>query len=204
MAWFQTDQLDGYTESGFKDRPSRSTGYRVYGGYYARYSYSIQKVNGEGPLMIIRTPQPPNWMGILSQGLGIAPPEAPVTGYMVSIMQPRVIPFKVWMRQTPPPPLRQTGWSVSLLGPLLQILQLQGTCSLCIPTKCWGFKIVKISSFFSFPVHMHGGLICIAFHPSVCDVRKNQTRKKIHISESIKARSLKLHHCLLKWVYLAH
>ena len=25
-----------------------------------------------------------NWVGILSQGLRIAPPEAPVTGYMVS------------------------------------------------------------------------------------------------------------------------
>lgn len=25
-----------------------------------------------------------NWMGILGQGLRIAPPEAPVTGYMVS------------------------------------------------------------------------------------------------------------------------
>ena len=27
-----------------------------------------------------------NWVGILSQGLRIAPPEAPVTGYMVSIV----------------------------------------------------------------------------------------------------------------------
>ena len=26
-----------------------------------------------------------NWVGILSQGLRIAPPEAPVTGYMVRI-----------------------------------------------------------------------------------------------------------------------
>ena len=29
-----------------------------------------------------------NWVGILSQGLRIAPPEAPVTGYMVSISEP--------------------------------------------------------------------------------------------------------------------
>lgn len=27
-----------------------------------------------------------NWVGILSQGLRIAPPEAPVTGYMVRIV----------------------------------------------------------------------------------------------------------------------
>ena len=28
-----------------------------------------------------------NWVGILSQGLRIAPPEAPVTGYMVRIVE---------------------------------------------------------------------------------------------------------------------
>lgn len=28
-----------------------------------------------------------NWVGILSQGLRIAPPEAPVTGYMVKLFQ---------------------------------------------------------------------------------------------------------------------
>lgn len=32
-----------------------------------------------------------NWAGILSQGLRIAPPEAPVTGYMVSPTLPQLI-----------------------------------------------------------------------------------------------------------------
>ena len=32
-----------------------------------------------------------NWVGILSQGLRIAPPEAPVTGYMVRTVKSVVI-----------------------------------------------------------------------------------------------------------------
>ncbi len=51
--------------------------------------------------------------------------------------------------------------------------------------------------FLSPPVHMHGGLVCIAFCLSVClSVCTELTRKKIHISKSIIARSLKLHHNL--------
>ena len=37
-----------------------------------------------------------NWVGIISQGLRIAPPEAPVTGYMVCYSVSVLTHFEVW------------------------------------------------------------------------------------------------------------
>ena len=64
MAWITPYQLGGNTESGSTYCSSGGTCHRVYG-------------------MLLLYIHLTNWVGILSQGLRIAPPEAPVTGYMV-------------------------------------------------------------------------------------------------------------------------
>ena len=38
--------------------------------------------------------------------------------------------------------------------------------------------IIRFCRFFSLPVQLHGGLLCITFRLSGCHVRKNHTRKK--------------------------
>ena len=48
------------------------------------------------------------------------------------------------------------------------------------------YQNIMFFIFLSPPVHMHGGLICIVFRPSGCDVRKNQTRKKFTSQKVLK------------------
>ena len=56
-----------------------------------------------------------NWCGILSQGLRIAPPEAPVTGYMVSFLVP-FLSSEDGFAEAP-----VTGYMVSFLVPFLSL-----------------------------------------------------------------------------------
>ncbi len=60
------------------------------------------------------------------------------------------------------------------------------------PLVSWKHCTVCCRVSLSPPVRRHGGLMCIAF--CLSGLEKKITRKKIHISKSIIARSLKLHH----------